>query len=216
MIQALQKNRFFKFVSSVRLAVPLMLIIASVVAAGTLYESAYNSEVARILVYQTWWFHGLILLLWLNIFAATLSRFPFKEHHTGFVVTHMGMLTLLVGAMMTAIWGLDGQLRVQEGQSSNAVYLNNLVLKIKTPDSLKTYPVERKLESLTGEQLDLSRVRHSAFDRRFGPEYSCHHVFDEKPILQRNRISAQFQKSKDPDGARSSQINSRRFTYRPD
>ena len=110
LIQALNRNPLFRFLSSVRLAVPLMLAIAGVIAAGTIYESNYSASVARILIYQSWWFEGLMILLWLNIFCAMISRYPYKEFHTGFVITHIGLLTLLIGAQITATYGLDGQL----------------------------------------------------------------------------------------------------------
>jgi len=107
-VQKLRRNPIFGFFSSVRLAIPLMLAIAAVVAAGTVYESMYNTQMARLMVYRTWWFEGLMVLLWLNLFCAALSRYPFKEHHIGFVTTHIGLMTLLVGAQITALWGLDG------------------------------------------------------------------------------------------------------------
>ena len=131
-IRVVQKNRIFKFLSSVRLAVPLMLVIAGVVAAGTLYESRYNAEVANILIYRSWWFSGLMVLLWLNIFCAAVSRIPYKMHHLGFVITHIGLLTLLIGAQITASSGIDGQLRVLEGQRSNTVVLQDLVIRARS------------------------------------------------------------------------------------
>jgi len=153
-----------KFLSSVRLAIPLLIIIACAVAAGTLYESRYNAEVAKIMVYRSTWFEGLLILLWLNIFCATLSRYPFKRHHIGFVITHIGLLTLLIGAQITAFYGLDGQLQIHEGQESKAVFLPNLILKISGTKSGGTekvdikIPVERALKTKSGAELGLAQI----------------------------------------------------------
>ena len=127
LIVKLNKNKFFRYVSSVKLAIPLMLTLCIVVAWGTVVESQYNSEYSSLLIYKSDWFGILLMLLWLNIFCATLSRWPFKKHHTGFVITHIGLLTLLIGGSVTNRYGIDGQLSIQENQSGRAVVLPQLM-----------------------------------------------------------------------------------------
>ena len=130
-IQVVQKNRVFRFLSSVKLAVPLMFALLVSAAAGTVYESQYNAEIATVRVYRSAWFLTLLGLLLINIFSATVSRWPFKKHHTGFVITHIGLLTLLIGGMMTATIGIDGQLRVAQGGSDNEVFfLQRMVVRV--------------------------------------------------------------------------------------
>src|SRR3989344_3127752 len=92
----IQKNPIFRYFSSVRLAVPLMLIMLVTCAVGTVIESRYDAKIAALMVYRSWWFQVLLSLLWINILFAALSRIPFKKHHTGFVITHIGLLTLLI------------------------------------------------------------------------------------------------------------------------
>ena len=155
LFQSLNRNPVFKFLSSVKLAVPLMLILGGVVAAGTLYESRYNAEYAGLLVYKTFWFEGLMFLLWINILFAALSRIPYKAHHTGFVITHIGLLTLLIGALITSRTGIDGQLRVLEGSSGNTVVLQELVLKVREPSGLiheTAFP--RRTREMSASDLD--------------------------------------------------------------
>ncbi|MEK7398106.1 MAG: cytochrome c biogenesis protein, partial [Candidatus Poribacteria bacterium] len=107
-VQNLKRNRFFKFLSSVRLAVPLMIILTVVVAVGTVIESRYSAQLASMTVYHAWWFELLLVLLWINILCAAISRIPYKSHHTGFVITHVGLLVLLLGALVTSRYGIDG------------------------------------------------------------------------------------------------------------
>ena len=70
----LKKNPIFKFVSSVKLAVPLMLTQALIVAVGTIFESRYNSEYAKLMIYNSGWFAGLMGLLWINIFCWDIKK----------------------------------------------------------------------------------------------------------------------------------------------
>ncbi len=155
-IAKLKSNKIFKFISSIKLAVPLMLTVAFSVAYGTIVESRYNAEMAKMLVYQAWWFQILLCLLWINIFASTLSRIPYKIHHLGFVITHLGLLTLLFGSLVTAEYGIDGQLRVVENAANDTIILPDLVLEMATPESEQpeTYRFVRQAHELTGKALD--------------------------------------------------------------
>jgi cytochrome c biogenesis protein len=80
------------FFVSLRLSVTLFILIASVLVAGTFIpqgedaakaQAVYPPAVYRFLdsvggfdVYHTWWFTALLLLLYLNLIACTIARFP--------------------------------------------------------------------------------------------------------------------------------------------
>lgn len=128
LIARLNQNYFFKYVSSIRLAVPVMVGLIVAVAVGTVIESRHNAEYAKIALYNASWFHALLFLLALNVFCAMMSRYPWKIHQTGFVVTHIGILILLAGSWVTKIYGVDGSLQVQEGESQNTVVLPRLMI----------------------------------------------------------------------------------------
>ncbi|MDR3606981.1 MAG: cytochrome c biogenesis protein ResB [Oligoflexia bacterium] len=154
-IRVIQKNRVFRFASSVRLAVPLMATLLLAAATGTVLESRYNSQVAAIYVYHSTWFLLLLALLWVNIFSATFARIPFRKSHVGFVITHIGLLTLLIGGIVTATVGVDGQLRVVQGSSDNEVFLQNLVVRVEDErGSLSHALFPRTLKPMGGEELD--------------------------------------------------------------
>ncbi len=150
-----QKNKIFKFFSSVKLAVPLLLTLATIVACGTILEARYNADYARLMIYQTRWFYCLLGLLWINILFAALSRIPWKRTHTGFVITHLGLLTLIVGSFLTSVWGVDGQLRINEGATESTVFLSDLSLEVvKEGDShVQTLAFDRKSSKMNIDNL---------------------------------------------------------------
>lgn len=127
-IAKFNQNIFFRYVSSIRLAVPVMLGLIISVAIGTIFESRYSAEYAKMFVYDALWFQILLLLLAVNIFCSMMSRYPWKLRHLGFVVTHTGMLTLLAGSLVTKIYGIDGSIQIQEGQSQNTVVLPRMMI----------------------------------------------------------------------------------------
>lgn len=156
LIAHLNRTRVFRFLSSVRLAVPLMIVIIIAVAAGTIYESLYNAAYAKLAVYNTWWFALIMVLLWLNIFCAMMSRYPWRKHHTGFVVTHIGLLTLLFGGFLTGYYGVDGSLEIPEGQSNSVIVLPRFRLAYQMQNSPTPQVVvfDRTLSERSGSDLD--------------------------------------------------------------
>ena len=97
----------------------MILLVSLLLAAGTIVESHYSTAVAKRFVYGTWWFSLALLLLGLNVFCSAISRYPWKKYQTGFVITHLGILIILAGSLITQQYGLDGQIGLNEGEQGH-------------------------------------------------------------------------------------------------
>ncbi len=104
---------------SLWLAVVLLMLLLVALACATVYESLHGTERALIDFYHHRWFAILLTIFSMNIVAAILIRFPFNRHRIGFILTHGGLLVLLVGALVTMRYGLDGQIGLAEKQSAS-------------------------------------------------------------------------------------------------
>jgi len=122
------KTQAFKFFSSLKLAVISILLLALVLTVATCLESLYGTRAVHVLVYGTPWFGGVLFLLGLNVLCAALSRYPWKKSQTGFVLTHLGIIVLLLGAFVTQRFGVDANMPVAEASQENEVTLNDFVL----------------------------------------------------------------------------------------
>lgn len=120
----------FKFFASLRLAIFLLVSLALLFAAGTLIESAFGTEAARLLIYRSLWMNLFLILLALNVAAAALDRLPWKRKHVGFVITHAGILLILAGALWSRAEGVEGQMALPEGGEGNRIILDQGVLQI--------------------------------------------------------------------------------------
>lgn len=123
----MKRNKFFQFLASIKLAVILFLMFATILALATYYESVYDTETAQHLVYKSPLFAVFLAIFFVNIFCSTAIRFPWKRKQLGFVLTHSGILLLLLAAAVTMGFGVDGSMMIQEGQSSSKVLLNQQV-----------------------------------------------------------------------------------------
>ncbi len=116
--------RIIRFLASLQVAVVLLGLSAAVLALATILEWQWGAEVAHFAIYRAWWFFLLILLLACSVLFSAVVRFPWKWHHTGFLVTHFGILLILAGALISLWYGIDAQLPVFEGQSAHTAFTN--------------------------------------------------------------------------------------------
>ena len=135
-------RKIFHFLSSLKLAVIVLISFAYVLALGTVQESLHGTAYAQEAVYRTPWFSTLMLLLGVNVLCAALSRWPWKKHHLGFVVTHAGIITILIGSFVTQKWGVDGSIALAEGENTNRISLTDPLIQVSSVDAkiLNTFP----------------------------------------------------------------------------
>jgi len=112
----------YEVLASMSLAVVLLVALAFVLGWATFIESWFGTEAVHFAVYDAWWFAALLALLGVNVLCAALIRFPWRRYQTGFVITHAGILVLLVGCIYSAGWGIDAQMYVFEGSVGHKAY----------------------------------------------------------------------------------------------
>lgn len=100
--------KLIALLGSLQLALILLGGTSALLLSGTFLESWYGAAVAAQLIYQSWWFGFLLTLLAVNIACAALKKWPWKRHQTGFLITHIGLLTLLAGGGISASFGTSG------------------------------------------------------------------------------------------------------------
>ncbi len=123
--------QIFDWLASLKLAIIILIILMISLAAGTFLESAHNASVARAIIYESPWFQGVLFLLALNLTASALERLPWKRKHVGFVLTHLGIIMLLLGSYITQRFMVDGQMVIAEGETSQQISVPQPTLYIQ-------------------------------------------------------------------------------------
>lgn len=133
---AWKRNPLFRFLASLRLAVILLTVLIVMSIVGTIAESKFDADTARIWIYEAPWFHLWLLLLAANLTCSTFTRWPWKRHHTGFLLTHLGIIVVLIGSVIGQIYGVEGTMGLVKGaEPDNALVLQKRQLTIRDPDS---------------------------------------------------------------------------------
>lgn len=134
-----------RFLGSVSFAVFLIASSAVMVIVGTLVESWTNSHLlAAQWTYQHPLFVFLLLCFFLNIFISALLRWPFKKKHFPFLITHLGLLMVIVGIFIKNQWGLQGHMILWEGSGNDRVLIphtHSLAIEKKGEKEIAFVPV---------------------------------------------------------------------------
>lgn len=113
-------RRLIEMLASLRLAVVMMSLLAAVCVAATIHESRFGTPDAQRVFYGTGWFAALLGLLAANVLLSMVGKWPWKAEHAGFVLAHVGILSLLAGSVISARFGLDGSMALVEGGEAGA------------------------------------------------------------------------------------------------
>ncbi len=123
-------DRLHEALASLRLAVFVMVTLGTTCLVATIYESKHGTAAVQREVYRTGWFTAILALLGLNILFSLLKRYPWKANHTGFVMAHVGILLVLTGSVVSLHYGLDGNMALFEGETTDRVALQDKSLQV--------------------------------------------------------------------------------------
>ncbi len=126
-------KRILKSLASLKLAVSIILSLATIVGVGTFVESNYSdANTAKKLVYDTVWMYSIMGLLAINLIAVMVDRWPWRPRHASFVLAHIGILFLLAGSVLTLRYGIDGSMLINIKDSARNVTLPETELIVYT------------------------------------------------------------------------------------
>lgn len=115
-------QKLFSALYSTRLMALLFIGFAAAMAAGTFIEDAYNTETARILVYNTWWFEAIMLFFLINFFG-NIKRYQLhKREKWATLLLHLSWIFIIIGAFVTRYISYEGLMPIREGATANMVY----------------------------------------------------------------------------------------------
>lgn len=143
-------QRIVNITSSLKLAVVTILLLGLISAIGTIVESRYDAHRAQQLVYHSPYMYFVMLLLCINLIGVMVNRWPWRRHHAGFLLAHIGIISTILGAWVTKEFGIDGSLQVSVGQKNRFVVLPQaeLVLGSYFMESLPEILLREKIHFL--------------------------------------------------------------------
>ena len=113
-------DHIWRFIGSIKLAIPLLSLIVAILIGATFYESQVGSVTVQQEIYQSPWFGGLMFLLAVNLGISALNRYPWRgARKVGFALTHLGLIVIISGSAAVIHLGLEGMLLVRTDSFAN-------------------------------------------------------------------------------------------------
>lgn len=138
-------QKLYKFFSSSRLALLLLLVFAVAMAVATFVENDYGTATAWVVIYDSWWFElvmlGLVLSFIANIFKYKLLR----KEKWAVLLFHVAFIIILLGSAITRYTSYAGIMRIREGATSNIIISDTNFFNATITDGSKKTVLKEKM-----------------------------------------------------------------------
>ncbi len=116
------------FLFSSRFMAFLFISFAVAMGAGTFIENEYNTDTARIWVYNTKWFEAIMFFFMLN-FLGNIKKYQlYKKEKWATLILHLSFILILLGAFVTRYISYEGVMPIREGEAENQIYSDRTFL----------------------------------------------------------------------------------------
>src|SRR5690606_7306216 len=123
-------SKIISFLSSTRLMAVLFIVFAAVMGIATFIENEYNTDTARILVYNAKWFETIMLIFVFN-FIGNIKRYNLlSKGKWDTLILHLSFILILVGAFVTRYISFEGMMPIREGETVNQFYSDKTYLTV--------------------------------------------------------------------------------------
>jgi len=129
MFNKLKNNDLIKFSYSLKLTVICLIVLAVLTIWGTIFQADNGLYAAKARFFTSWIFFGFgfiplpggaltLTILFLNLISSLIFRIGFRLKNIGNILTHLGILILLVGGFFTFLFSQESVLMLKEGEKS--------------------------------------------------------------------------------------------------
>lgn len=110
----------------------LFLIFAAAMGVATFIENDFGTQTAKALIYNSWWFEGIMGLFVIN-FTGNIFRYRLlRKEKWAVLMFHLAFIFIILGAAITRYVGYEGIMLINEGETTNqflseTTYVNTIV-----------------------------------------------------------------------------------------
>nr|WP_315207703.1 cytochrome c biogenesis protein CcsA [uncultured Flavobacterium sp.] len=123
-------KKIFSFLFSTRLMAFLFIVYAVSMATGTFIESMYNTDTAKILIYNAWWFEAIHVFFMIN-FIGNIKRYQLlKKEKWATLLLHLSFIFIIAGAFITRYISYEGMMPIREGAAENQIFSDKTFLTV--------------------------------------------------------------------------------------
>jgi len=153
-------KKFLNYLGSMKFAIVLLVIFVILMITGTVVESLYGTELANRIIYHAPYFYTLYLGLFVSLLLSFYKRLPFKKRLAGFYLVHLGLLTIIIGVVLTRLFGVDGRVDLGPGGHTSSIELNEQTLTLRLENLEYIYDLPSSFSATNlGWELTLPKLK---------------------------------------------------------
>ncbi|MBC7523588.1 MAG: cytochrome c biogenesis protein CcsA [Flavobacterium sp.] len=190
------QKKILSLLFSTRLMAILFLGYAISMAIGTFIESEYNTDTAKILIYNALWFE-LILLFFLINFFGNIKRYQLqKKEKWATLLLHLSFIFIIIGAGVTRYISFEGMMPIREGATSNQFFSDKNYLTVfidgQYEGQMKRKTIEKPL--LLSQKVDCDFTISERFDKTPFKIVYQNFIMDAKETISASKNGTYFLK----------------------
>ena len=132
-----------KILNVYRLSLVLLFILAFGAGAATFLENFYDTQTARVLVYEALWYECVMAACAICLAISIIKTKMYKKPGAFFV--HLAFIVIFVGAALTRHFGEEGVLHLRVGESGNTMQSVKPYLRVEMPNESFSFPLRLSL-----------------------------------------------------------------------
>ncbi len=148
--------KFFKFIFSGVFMGMLLLVFAMSMGYATFIENDFDATTAKVLIYHSWWFQGIMVLMIINFSGMIFTKKLYKKSKWNILLIHLAFIVIIIGAGITHYFGYEGQMHIRENQTADRFVSADSYAYIQMSEGQQTETIYKKVW--------LTPVVHQIFD----------------------------------------------------
>ena len=133
-------KRLIQAIFSISFMGGLLLAFALSMAVATFIENDFGTPVAQKLIYNSWWFEAIMVLLIINLVANIFQYKLYLRKKWSLLLFHTAFILIFLGAAVTRYISFEGILHLRENETKNYILSDKPIVKIKTnKDSIEIH-----------------------------------------------------------------------------
>jgi len=119
-------NKIIKFITSMQFMTLLILLFAFAIGYATFIENDFGRSTAKSLIFTSWWFELILVLLVFNLFNNLIRFRLFRFEKIAALTFHLSFIIILLGAGITRYISYEGMMHIREGDDTNLFISRNI------------------------------------------------------------------------------------------
>ncbi|BBE19222.1 cytochrome C-type biogenesis protein [Aquipluma nitroreducens] len=134
-------NKILNFLFSFPFMGFLLLVMAFSMGIATFVENYYGTEAAQNLIYKSFWFSSVLVLLAINLAVNFVRHKMYTRQRISVGIFHISFIIILIGAGITRYISFEGVMHIREGQTSDFILSSEDNLTVKSGNQIVSNPV---------------------------------------------------------------------------